>query len=152
MLWLRCVQTAPRWSCSRQLAAVHPQMTHEWLWTSGGVILTEQNRSTLTQTCPVPFCPPQIPHRLPWMRTQASAVRGQRITTWATARLCSYLNARDPVSHPYKTKGKIIVHFFNTCVFTQQAVRPHILNCVAARSRQIYLHIKIKQLILKNQF
>jgi hypothetical protein len=30
---------------------------------------------------PVPLCPPQIPHGLTRARTQASAVRGRRLTT-----------------------------------------------------------------------
>jgi hypothetical protein len=30
------------------------------------------------KTCPVPLCPPQIPHGLTRARTRASAVRGQR--------------------------------------------------------------------------
>jgi hypothetical protein len=35
---------------------------------------------------PVPLCPPQIPHRMTRVRTRASAVRGRRLTAWATAR------------------------------------------------------------------
>jgi hypothetical protein len=35
---------------------------------------------------PVPLCPPQIPHGLTRAWTQASAVRGRRLTTWAMAR------------------------------------------------------------------
>jgi len=38
------------------------------------------------KTCPVPLCPPQIPHGLTRARTRASAVRGQRLTAWAMAR------------------------------------------------------------------
>jgi hypothetical protein len=38
------------------------------------------------KTCPVPLCPPKIPHGLIRARTQASAVRGQRLTAWAMAR------------------------------------------------------------------
>jgi hypothetical protein len=34
----------------------------------------------------VPLCPPQIPHGLTRARTRASAVRGQRLTAWVTAR------------------------------------------------------------------
>jgi hypothetical protein len=34
----------------------------------------------------VPLCPPQIPHGATRDRTQASAVRGQRLTAWAMAR------------------------------------------------------------------
>jgi hypothetical protein len=35
---------------------------------------------------PVPLCPPQISHRLTWVRTWASAVRGWWLTTWAMVR------------------------------------------------------------------
>jgi hypothetical protein len=38
------------------------------------------------KTCPVPLCPPQIPHGLTRARTRASAVRGQRLTAWVMAR------------------------------------------------------------------
>jgi hypothetical protein len=51
-----------------------------------GMILTGENRRTRRKTCPVPLCPPQIPHGLTRERTRASAVRGRRLTTWAKAR------------------------------------------------------------------
>jgi hypothetical protein len=35
---------------------------------------------------PVQLCPPQITHGLTRVRTRAFAVRGRRLTTWATAR------------------------------------------------------------------
>jgi hypothetical protein len=35
---------------------------------------------------PAPLCPPQIPHGTTRDRTRASAVRGRRLTAWATAR------------------------------------------------------------------
>jgi hypothetical protein len=36
---------------------------------------------------PVPLCPPQIPHGLTRALTRASAVRGQRLTTWVMAQV-----------------------------------------------------------------
>jgi hypothetical protein len=33
---------------------------------------------------PVPLCPPQIPHGITWDWTKASAVRGRRLTAWAS--------------------------------------------------------------------
>jgi hypothetical protein len=46
------------------------------------------NRSTRRKAAPVPLCPPQTPHAAP-TRTRAAAVGSQRLTAWATARLCS---------------------------------------------------------------
>ena len=34
----------------------------------------------------MPLCPPKIPHWLTWDRTRVSALGGQRLTAWATAR------------------------------------------------------------------
>ena len=47
---------------------------------------------------PVPLCPPQIPHGLSRDRTRVSAVRGQRLTSWAMARpslKCKSLNSNN---------------------------------------------------------
>jgi hypothetical protein len=44
---------------------------------------------------PVPLCSPQIPHGLTRARTQASAVRGQRLTAWAMTR-CRRKNLEPP--------------------------------------------------------
>jgi hypothetical protein len=43
----------------------------------------------------VPLCPPQIPHRSTPARTRASAVRGQRLTAWAMARLWAGIKYRN---------------------------------------------------------
>jgi hypothetical protein len=53
--------------------------TVEWYWQGKTEELGEK-------PIPVPHCPPQIPHELTRARTRASAVRGQRLTTWAMAR------------------------------------------------------------------
>jgi hypothetical protein len=47
----------------------------EWKWQGKTEVLGKK-------PVPVPLCPPQIPHGLTW----ASAVRGRRLTAWATAR------------------------------------------------------------------
>jgi hypothetical protein len=47
-----------------------------------------------------------------------------------TLRLCSSLNVRDQVSHPYKTTGKIIfLHIFIFYSFRQQMKRKQVRNC-----------------------
>jgi hypothetical protein len=48
----------------------------------GGMIVTEKNRRTRRNSCPIATFPRQIPHGL----TQASAVRVPILTTWAIAR------------------------------------------------------------------
>jgi hypothetical protein len=58
----------------------------EWIWSSGGIILTEENRSTRRKTCPNATLSPQIPYGLPWARTQATAVWRRRLTAWAMSR------------------------------------------------------------------
>jgi hypothetical protein len=62
-----------------------PWMIHEygalmeWYWQGKTEELGEK-------PVPVPLCPPQIPHGLTRLRTQASAVGGRRLTVWAMAR------------------------------------------------------------------
>jgi hypothetical protein len=51
----------------------------EWNWQGKTEVLGEK-------PVPVPLCPPQIPHGLKGDWTQASAVRGRRLTAWAMAR------------------------------------------------------------------
>jgi len=48
--------------------------------------MTENVKSTWTKTCGVSIFAPQIPHGLPWGKTQASAIKP---TTVALARLIS---------------------------------------------------------------
>jgi hypothetical protein len=54
-------------------------MEHRWNWQGKTEVRGEK-------PVPVPFCPPQIPHRLNRDRTRASAVGGRRLTAWAMAR------------------------------------------------------------------
>jgi hypothetical protein len=58
--------------------------TVEWYWQGKTEELGEK-------PVPVPLCPPQIPHGLTRARNWASAVRGRRLTTWATARPRSFV-------------------------------------------------------------
>jgi hypothetical protein len=59
----------------------------------GGMILRGENRRTWREKpVPVPLLPPQIPHELTRAWSHASAVRGQRLTTWATAPVCEIIN------------------------------------------------------------
>jgi hypothetical protein len=51
----------------------------EWNWQGKTEVLGEK-------PVPVPLCPPQIPHGLTRDRTQASTVRGRRLSTWTMAR------------------------------------------------------------------
>jgi hypothetical protein len=44
------------------------------------------NRSTRKKPALVPFCAPQIPHDLTWLRIQTAAVGSRRLTAWAAAR------------------------------------------------------------------
>lgn len=55
---------------------------------------------------PVPLCPPQIPHGRTRDRKRASAVRGRRLTAWAT---CNVLTLRR-----WKGKGKCEVARMHT--------------------------------------
>jgi hypothetical protein len=64
--------------------------TMEWYWQGKTEELGEK-------PVPVPLCPPQIPHGLTQARTRASAVRCQRLTTWAMALLL-------------KVKSKVLCH------------------------------------------
>jgi hypothetical protein len=56
-------------------------MEHRWNLIDGG-----KPKYSGEKPVPVPLCPPQIPHGLTRDRTQASVVRGRRLTAWAMAR------------------------------------------------------------------
>jgi hypothetical protein len=49
------------------------------------IILTGKTKEFGKKTFPLPFCPRQILHAPNRARTQASAVRGRRLTAWAMA-------------------------------------------------------------------
>jgi hypothetical protein len=61
-----------------------PGMIHE-CGAVGGMRIGRGNRSTRRKLAPVPLCPPQIPHDLPWARPRAATMGSRRLT----AVLCS---------------------------------------------------------------
>jgi hypothetical protein len=65
----------------------------EWIWSSDRIILTGEYRRTQRKPVLLPLCPPQIPHGLPWARTQASTVRSRRLTAWLQHNLFPYKSA-----------------------------------------------------------
>jgi hypothetical protein len=70
-----CLLQVDIWVCSA---------TMEWYWQDKTEQLGEKS-------IPVSLCPPQILHGLTRTRTQANALRGQRLTTWAMARSLCWL-------------------------------------------------------------
>jgi hypothetical protein len=46
----------------------------------------EEPRESESKSVPVPVCPPQIPHRLPWKRNRALAVGSRRLSAWVMSR------------------------------------------------------------------
>jgi hypothetical protein len=52
----------------------------------GGMRIGIGDRSTWRKSTPVPLLPPQIPHDLSWVRTQAATLGSRRLTTRVMAR------------------------------------------------------------------
>jgi hypothetical protein len=50
-----------------------------------GIRIDRGNLSTLRKPDPVPLCPPQIPHDLTFVRTQAATAGNRRLTALTTA-------------------------------------------------------------------
>jgi hypothetical protein len=63
-----------------------PQMTHEWIWSSGGIILTGKTEGLGEEPVPVPLCSSQILRGLIWERIRTPSARSRRRTTFAMAR------------------------------------------------------------------
>jgi hypothetical protein len=57
----------------------HGAMINEY-GAMGGMMLTGKTEELGENPVPVQLCPPQIPEVLTWARTQASVMRGQRLT------------------------------------------------------------------------
>jgi hypothetical protein len=68
-----------------------PQTIYEWIWSSGGIILTGENRRTRRETCPSATLSTTNPTGLNSEQTRASAVRSRWLTAWAMARPCNIL-------------------------------------------------------------
>jgi hypothetical protein len=66
------------WSLTRPLSS--PPMMHEWIWSMVEWYWHGKTEGLREKPIPVPRCPLQIPHGLPWARTRASAVRSRRLT------------------------------------------------------------------------
>jgi hypothetical protein len=69
-------------------------MIREWIWSGGGMILTEGTKSLGAKYVPVPLCLPQIPYGLLWAWTQVSIMKGRRLTAWVTARSVYIINLK----------------------------------------------------------
>jgi hypothetical protein len=65
----------------------NPFMTYEWLWSNGGMILTEDNRWSLRSTCPTAALSTINPTWTDLGASQATAVRSR----WLTARAMAWL-------------------------------------------------------------
>jgi hypothetical protein len=78
------------WTAATSGHIVHPPDDMS-LESEGGIILTGENRRTRRKPVSVPLCPSQILHGLTRARTQASAVRGPRLTAWTMLRPLSQL-------------------------------------------------------------
>jgi hypothetical protein len=63
-----------------------PQIIYEYGEPWWNDIDSEKPNKFGEKPVPVPLCPPQISHGLTREQTRASAVKGQRLTVWATAR------------------------------------------------------------------
>jgi hypothetical protein len=48
---------------------MNAQMVHKWIWSSSAMELKHETKELWEEPIPVPPCPTQIPHGLPWMQT-----------------------------------------------------------------------------------
>jgi hypothetical protein len=74
----------------------------------GGMILTGKTEEHREKPVPVPRCPPQIPHGLTHVWTQASTVRGWQLTAWPMVQ--AYISVLGPL---YKIFNVSRIFFFN---------------------------------------
>jgi hypothetical protein len=80
----------------------HMFLHHIWVWSSHGMVLTGKTEELEENSVALPLCPRQISHGLNQARTEASALRGRRLTPWAMARPNAYLNRNNEAIRNYK--------------------------------------------------
>jgi hypothetical protein len=72
-----------------------PQIIHEWIWSSTGIILTGKIKEPREKPVLVPLCPPQTPHGQPALVANPSLRReAQWLTTWVTALPGNWISSR----------------------------------------------------------
>jgi hypothetical protein len=89
-----------------------PKMIHEWIWSSGVMTLTGENRRTRRKTCPSATISTTNPTGLTWAQTRADAVSGRRLTAWAT---CTMIELCKDVFYGGCEFGVFPEHSFNGC-------------------------------------
>jgi hypothetical protein len=65
-----------------------------WMWSSRWNENWQGKPKNSEKTCPVPLCPPQIPHEMTWVRTRAAAVGSLSYGTTLTVQLVGSINIR----------------------------------------------------------
>jgi hypothetical protein len=121
---VKCVvaYTLP-WPCSREWGeTLFLHCSHQWpivhppddilVWSHSGMIFTGKNRRNQRKPCPMPFCPPQIPHGLTRAWTWASTVRGQQLTTWPMV-WPSHDHCVPRGRHSWKLSYAVLLHLIN---------------------------------------
>jgi hypothetical protein len=81
----------------------------EWNWQGKTEVLGEKP----VHHCPVPLCPPQIPHGLRRDRTRPSAVGGRRLTAWAMARPYKEVTLK---TTPVIYRPSKLMHWWTRCI------------------------------------
>jgi hypothetical protein len=99
------------------IASPIPQMIHEWIWSSSGLILTGENQRIWRKPVPVPLCPSQIPHGLACAWTHTAAVRSQQLTAWGYGPNTSLYTKNTHKTHSHKKLQLLNTNFLNTLYF-----------------------------------
>jgi hypothetical protein len=74
----------------------------EWMWSDGGMTLTENSEVLGDKPFPVPLCPPQISHSLNWDRT--TRLCGERLATDRLGSTCWHMVNSERQTECSKTK------------------------------------------------
>jgi hypothetical protein len=95
-LWTIGLDFIPRW---------HMSMEHLWNDIDGGI------RRHWRKTISVQLCPPHISHGMTWARTQAAAVRGRPLASWALRGVFQFFGSlfydAFSVTRPYSVDGRV---------------------------------------------